>query len=164
MEELKPCPQEAEALDIIESLLDVADMKCTGPLYADAPPRSGMCRIPEDDAIKLRQYIADRRAAPENPRRKSGTESAENGSAPASVGGGNKPLTLEQLRKMKGQPVYCIGQTRFDVHFDGWKVVTKNNSMVNVIRFTDGTDFPVDVYGKRLLAYARRPEGSEING
>ena len=76
----------------------------------------------------------------------------------------NKPLTLEQLRKMKGQPVYCIGQTRFDVHFDGWKVVTKNNSMVNVIRFTDGTDFPVDVYGKRLLAYARRPEGSETNG
>ena len=76
----------------------------------------------------------------------------------------NKPLTLEQLRKMKGQPVYCIGQTRFDVHFDGWKVVTKNNSMVNVIRFTDDTDFPVDVYGKRLLAYARRPEGSETNG
>ena len=70
----------------------------------------------------------------------------------------NKPLTLEELRKMQGQPVYCIGQTRFDVHFDGWKVVTKNNSMVNVIRFTDGTDFPVDVYGKRLLAYARKPE------
>lgn len=73
----------------------------------------------------------------------------------------NKPLTLEELRKMQGQPVYCIGQTRFDVHFDGWKVVTKNNSMVNVIRFTDGTDFPVDVYGKRLLAYARRPEDAQ---
>lgn len=59
-------PQESEALDIIESLLDVADMKCTGPLYADDPPRSGMCRIPEEDAVKLRQYIADRRAKSEN--------------------------------------------------------------------------------------------------
>lgn len=64
MEELKA--QEAEALDIMESLLDVADLKCTGPLYADNPPRSGMCRIPEEDATKLRQYIADRRAVPEN--------------------------------------------------------------------------------------------------
>ena len=64
MEELKT--SETEALDIIESLLDVADMKNTGPMYADDPPRSGMCRIPEDDAAKLRQYIAARRAAPEN--------------------------------------------------------------------------------------------------
>jgi hypothetical protein len=64
MEELKP--RESEALDIIESLLDVADMKNTGPMYADNPPRSGMCRIPEDDAAKLRQYIAARRTAPEN--------------------------------------------------------------------------------------------------
>lgn len=64
MEKLKP--EESEALDIIESLLDVADLKCTGPLYADDPPCSGMCRIPEEDAAKLRQYIADRRAAPEN--------------------------------------------------------------------------------------------------
>ena len=72
----------------------------------------------------------------------------------------NKPLTLGQLREMKGQPVYCIGQTRFDVHFDGWKVVAKNNLTANVIRFTDGMDFPVEVYGERLLAYARKPEGS----
>lgn len=72
----------------------------------------------------------------------------------------NKALTLEQLREMKGQPVYCIGQTRFDVHFDGWKVVAKNNLTANVIRFTDGMDFPVEVYGERLLAYARKPEGS----
>ena len=64
MEELKT--SETEALDIIESLLNVADMKNTGPMYADTPPRSGMCRIPEDDATKLRQYIADRRAEPEN--------------------------------------------------------------------------------------------------
>ena len=141
MEELKPCPQETEALDILEAMLDVCDLDNPGPMFAGQHVRGGICKIMDDDVAKLRQYIADRRAEPEN-----------------------KALTLEQLRKMKGQPVYCIGQTRFDVHFDGWKVVTKNNSMVNVIRFTDGTDFPVDVYGKRLLAYARRPEGSETNG
>lgn len=73
----------------------------------------------------------------------------------------NEALTLKQLREMKGQPVYCIGQTRFDVHFDGWKVVAKNNLTANVIRFTDGMDFPVEVYGERLLAYARKPEGSK---
>lgn len=68
MSELKPCPRETEALDIIESMLDVADMKCTGPLYADDPPRSGMCRIPEQDAAILRQYIALRRSQPDNSR------------------------------------------------------------------------------------------------
>ena len=66
MSELKPCPRETEVLDIIESLLDVADMKCTGPLYADDPPRNGLCRIPEEDAAILRQYITDRRAQPAN--------------------------------------------------------------------------------------------------
>ncbi|BAK99728.1 hypothetical protein OBV_25300 [Oscillibacter valericigenes Sjm18-20] len=68
MSELNPRPQEAEALDIIESMLDVADMKCTGPLYADDPPRNGLCRIPEEDAAILRQYIADRRTHPANDR------------------------------------------------------------------------------------------------
>lgn len=73
----------------------------------------------------------------------------------------SKVLTVDELRRMKGQPVYCIGQTRFDVHFDSWKVVAKNNITADVIRFTDNTDFPNEVYGKRLLAYARKPEGSE---
>ena len=58
--------QESEALDILESMLNVADMKNTGPMYSDDPPRSGLGRIPEDDAAKLRQYISARRSAPEN--------------------------------------------------------------------------------------------------
>lgn len=66
MSKLKPCPREAEALEIIETMLDVADMKNMGPIYADDPPRSGLCRIPEEDAAILRQYIADRRAQPAN--------------------------------------------------------------------------------------------------
>ena len=49
-----------------------------------------------------------RRAAPENPRRKSGTESAKNGSVPAPDGGGNKPRTITLPCKV-GDAVYSIG-------------------------------------------------------
>lgn len=73
----------------------------------------------------------------------------------------NKVLTLEQLRKMDGEPVYCIGKTRFDTNFEGWKVLYKCNSSPAVIRFTDNTDFRVERYGEQFLAYARKPEGSE---
>lgn len=83
MSELKPCLQEVEALDILEAMLDVCDMKCTGPMYANDPPRSGLCRIPEEDAGILRQYIAVRRAAPVN-----------------------EPLTLNELREMRREPLW----------------------------------------------------------
>ena len=67
MDELKS--QESEALDILESMLDAADAESTthtGVTNWDKPIRSGNCRILADDAAKLRQYIAYRRAAPEN--------------------------------------------------------------------------------------------------
>lgn len=67
MDELKP--QESEAMDILEAMLDAADVESTthtGVTNWDKPVRSGNCRILADDATKLRQYIADRRAAPEN--------------------------------------------------------------------------------------------------
>lgn len=66
MEELKACPQEAEALDILEAMLDVCDLDNPGPMFAGQHVRGGICKIMGDDAKKLRQYIADRRAAPEN--------------------------------------------------------------------------------------------------
>lgn len=132
MDELKP--QESEALDIMESLLDVADMKCTGPLYADDPPRSGMCRIPEDDAAMLRQYIEERRAAPEN-----------------------KALTLEELRQMGGEPVYIKDIPPYN--YAAWKVISDiDNEQVD---FTEGDGYRLSGYGKTWLAYAREPEGSE---
>jgi endogenous inhibitor of DNA gyrase (YacG/DUF329 family) len=142
MDKLKPCP-------FCGKPLYIKIKRYTKPLLAPLTPaaalRDELIDITGEDYVPIQAVYCpicghplNRRATPEN-----------------------KPLTLEELRKMQGQPVYCIGQTRFDVHFDGWKVVTKNNSMVNVIRFTDGMDFPVDVYGKRLLAYARKPEGSE---
>ncbi len=131
MEELKA--QEAEALDIIESLLDVADMKNTGPMYADTPPRSGMCRIPEDDAAKLRQYIAARRAAPEN-----------------------KPLTLEELQEMDGEPVW-IKADHYGVYADVVTLVGKEDGE-NWVSFAINNRLRENGHGKTWLAYARRPE------
>ena len=64
MEELKP--QEAEALDILEAMLDVCDLENPGPMFAGQHVRGGIFKILADDAAKLRQYIADRCAAPEN--------------------------------------------------------------------------------------------------
>ncbi|MVB11150.1 hypothetical protein CAFE_18550 [Caprobacter fermentans] len=133
MEELKS--QESEALDIIESLIDVADMKCTGPLYADDPPRSGMCRIPEEDAAKLRQYIADRRAAPEN-----------------------KALTVEQLKHMGGEPVWVESKDEICTSRYGIVAVTLGN-LVNVT--SPSCFFEWRQQGKTWLAYSRKPEGSE---
>jgi len=132
MDELKP--KESEALDMLEAMLDVADMKVTGPLYADDPPRSGLCRIPEEDAAKLRQYIADRRATPEN-----------------------KPLTMDELHRMVGDPVYVKDIPPYD--YAAWKVISDiDNKQVD---FTEGDGYELKGYGKTWLAYARKPEGSE---
>lgn len=64
MDELKL--QESEALDILEAMLDVCDLDNPGPMFAGQHVRGGICKIMDDDAAKLRQYIAARRAAPEN--------------------------------------------------------------------------------------------------
>ncbi len=125
--------QESEALEMLESMLDVADMKNTGPMYSDDPPRSGLCRIPEDDAAKLRQYIADRRAAPEN-----------------------KPLTLDELRQMDGDPVWVV----VPGHAPICEIVVENyKDGIKMANAEDTDDYGAfDLYGKTWLAYARRPE------
>ena len=132
MDELKP--QESEALDIIESLLDVADMKNTGPMYADNPPRSGMCRIPEEDAAKLRQYIAARRTTPEN-----------------------KALTLEELRKMNGNWVWLIDK-KFP-SYNGWYKVESDSEVT--LRGIDNDYYQSAFTHGIAKAYTCKLEGSE---
>lgn len=82
MEELKP--RESEALDILEAMLDVCDLENPGPMFAGQHVRGGICKITDEDATQLRQYIANRRVALET-----------------------VPLTLEELRQMDGKPVWC---------------------------------------------------------
>ena len=74
------------------------------------------CRIVCAAAHHKENHIADagKNVAPENPRRKSDIESTKNGSAPASVGGGNKPPTCEGCAYKVDFPssVHCFGCSR----------------------------------------------------
>lgn len=58
----------------------------------------------------------------------------------------NKPLTLEQLRGMDGEPVYMVyaGNT-----YDGWRLSG------------DAQDYVYDVQNRGATAYARKPEAGE---
>lgn len=137
MEELKA--QEAEALDILEAMLDVCDLDNPGPMFAGQHVRGGICKIMDDDATKLRQYIADRRTVPEN-----------------------KPLTLEQLRKMDGEPVWIKGS---DAKTSGWALI-KGKREKQIANCPDdwNISYYMKDYGKTWLPYARRQEGSETGG
>ena len=69
----------------------------------------------------------------------------------------NKPLTLEQLQQMDGNPAYV----KNIVHPDctGWKVC--GGSFDGYIYFSNGETYELSHYGQTWLAYARKPEGSE---
>lgn len=68
-----------------------------------------------------------------------------------------KPLTLEQLLRMDGKPVFCISLK------DGrkkWRVVQSIEKFVDVVKvicFTDCKDETVASYGKTWIAYAYEP-------
>ena len=68
-----------------------------------------------------------------------------------------KPLTLEQLLRMDGKPVFCISLK------DGrkkWRVVQSIEKFVDVVKvicFTDCEDETVASYGKTWVAYAAEP-------
>lgn len=76
----------------------------------------------------------------------------------------NKPLTLDELRKMQKQYVWIVDSNP-DMTFSGWAVC--DGKAVYYLYFNK--DCPVgsasidldDGYGKTWLAYSRKPEGSE---
>lgn len=75
----------------------------------------------------------------------------------------NKPLTLEELRKMQKQYVWIVDSDP-DMTFSGWAVC--DGEAVYYLYFNK--DCPIgsasidldDGYGKTWLAYSRKPEGS----
>jgi hypothetical protein len=143
MEKLKP--QESEALDIIEAMLDAADVESTihtGVTNWDKPIRSGNCRILADDTAKLRQYIADRRAAPEN-----------------------KALEMEQLRKMDGEPVWWWNKSDKPRLTICDSTPYKPDLLFISYDWVEDDTISITPY-KRIIKwgykpYARKPEGSE---
>ena len=73
----------------------------------------------------------------------------------------NKPLTLEQLRQMDGEPVW------FDWDNVGWAkvvVIDGHPRIATAVERGNGYEChlytPTDIYGNSY-AYARKPEGSE---
>lgn len=68
----------------------------------------------------------------------------------------NKPLTLEQLRQMEGQPIWVEQK---DTYYKcGWALVTSGK---DIIASNGECNFEKANYGKTWLAYARKPGGSE---
>lgn len=86
----------------------------------------------------------------------------------------NKPLTLEQLRQMDGEPVYIVVDGRPDLN--AWHMVRRTDVGIIAIgaaaqtiynydgklNFEGGTYYDIEhgnLYGKTWLAYAHKPEG-----
>lgn len=62
----------------------------------------------------------------------------------------NAPLTMNELREMKGKPVWVemAGTGRYAVIRSCGEIITE---------FTDGGKHPNDIYGSYWLAYRRKP-------
>lgn len=59
----------------------------------------------------------------------------------------NAPLTLDELRKMDGEPVWCVSLGASLFRGNGWYIGANNWYM--------------DEYGKTWLAYSRKPEEAD---
>jgi len=77
----------------------------------------------------------------------------------------NKPLTMEELRRMDGEPVFAIPLNKNADWIEHWAILRKDIVTANSIS-TKGRMYFLYLkdYGKTWLAYARKPEGSETNG
>lgn len=65
----------------------------------------------------------------------------------------NKPLTLEELRWMRGEPVYVVkGKCQW------WDIVNFTAGGWLYLRIANKTDLVLDDYGTKWLAYRRKPE------
>ena len=65
----------------------------------------------------------------------------------------NKPLTLEELRGMRGEPVYITKGKR-----QWWDIVNFISEDWLYLRIANKTSLPLDDYGTKLFAYRRKPE------
>ena len=74
----------------------------------------------------------------------------------------NKPLTMEELRRMDGEPVFAIPLDKNADWIEHWAILRKDIVTANSIS-TKGRMYFLYLkdYGKTWLAYARKPEGDE---
>lgn len=73
----------------------------------------------------------------------------------------NKPLTLDQLRQMDGEPVWVCGIPDHEIKWTpGWRII--NGNRVALRRWNDAVMYLYFAdYGRTWLAYARKPEKEE---
>lgn len=68
----------------------------------------------------------------------------------------NKPLTLDELRQMDGEPVWCdLSLCEPVSHMSQWAIVRENESEVLL---ANGGFLPFVFYGRTWIAYRRKPE------
>lgn len=68
----------------------------------------------------------------------------------------NKPLTLEELRGMRGEPVYITkGKCQW------WDIVDFIAGGWLYLRIANKIDLAIDGYGNGWLAYRRKPEAQD---
>jgi hypothetical protein len=73
----------------------------------------------------------------------------------------NKPLTLEELRQMDGEPVWVVGKRELKAAINGWMLINTKSNYSEAMTSTKSCQFAD--YGKLWLAYARKPV-SKWNG
>ena len=78
----------------------------------------------------------------------------------------NEPLTIEQLREMDGEPVWCkwlLPEDRAIEQGKWFSVISGDKAGLEIKRPAEyGCHFcKIDDYGKTWLAYRRPPEGTE---
>ncbi len=96
------------------------------------------------DAIWTLQYVN-----PEDPEFSEAVELALTALRAQAEAEQEKPLTLEELRQMAGEPVWVVGPE------PGWALVNVQEEAL----FDSNTDFiPFDYYGIVWQAYRRKPE------
>lgn len=74
------------------------------------------------------------------------------------VGDVNKSLTLDELRRMEGQPVYIVENTEY------WAIVNSfDQAGVYLLSYGNPDDYGYfDLYGKTWLAYRQKPEEGTV--
>lgn len=85
-----------------------------------------------------------------------GCEDCQNGKPPQEQ---NEPLTLEELRKMKGTPIFVI--EKLCPEESGWRIIKSfchDEGIGEIVLLGDFDYNELNYYGKTWLAYRRKPE------
>lgn len=70
----------------------------------------------------------------------------------------NSPLTLEELREMDGEPVFCVSAARPEDTAWGIVCIRGMNPYVKTMKGGCSTFFYLTSYSSAWLAYRRKPE------